>query len=57
MDLRIKQKSNGSVEQYNVFLVVKGFTQQPEIDDVDTFSSFIKSTIIWIVPAIITQNK
>ena len=36
---RIKTRSNGSIKRYNARLVVKGFTQEYEIDNEETFAS------------------
>ena len=35
---KIKTKANGSVEQYEAILVVKGFTQEYDIDYEETFA-------------------
>ena len=35
---KIKTRSNGSIECYKTYLVVKGFTQEYEIDYEETFT-------------------
>ena len=35
---KIKTRSDGSIERYNVHLVAKGFTQKYEIDYEETFT-------------------
>ena len=35
---KIKTRSDGSIERYNVHLVAKGFTQKYEIDYEETFA-------------------
>ena len=40
--LRMKFKADGSLDKYKVRLVAKGFTQQPSVDFVDTYSPVAK---------------
>ena len=47
---RIKTRSNGSIKRYNARLVAKGFTQEYEIDNEDSFTlvaqiSFVRALL------------
>jgi hypothetical protein len=46
-------QTNGSLDKYKARLVVKGFTQQPNVDFVDTYSLVAKVTSVRIIMSII----
>ncbi|XP_042505495.1 uncharacterized mitochondrial protein AtMg00810-like [Macadamia integrifolia] len=55
---RIKRrKADGSIEHYNVQLVAKGFHQHLGLDYTDTFSFFVKPTMIRVVLALATPHS
>uniref|UniRef100_A0A2N9EG19 Reverse transcriptase Ty1/copia-type domain-containing protein n=1 Tax=Fagus sylvatica TaxID=28930 RepID=A0A2N9EG19_FAGSY len=47
--LRKKYKANGSLDKYKARLVTKGFTQQPGVDFVDTYSPMAKFASVRII--------
>ena len=47
--LRKKYKVDGFLDKYKARLVVKGFTQQPGVDFVDTYSPVAKFASVWII--------
>ena len=47
--LRKKYKVDGSLDKYQVRLVAKGFTQQPSLDFVDTYSPVAKFASVRII--------
>ena len=47
--LRKKYKVDGSLDKYKVRLVAKGFTQQPGVDFVDTYSLVAKFALVRII--------
>ena len=50
-----KLKTDGSLDRYKVRLVTKGYTQQPGINFVDTYSPVEKFTSIQILMTIIAR--
>lgn len=46
---RLKRKADGSIDRYKVYLVAKGFHQQPEINYGETSGLVIKPTTARIV--------
>ena len=53
--LRKKYKSYGTLDKFKARIVVKGYTQKPSIDFVDTYSPVAKFTSICILMAIVAR--
>ena len=53
--LKIKCKTNGTIEKYKVKLVAKGYTQQEAINHDETFSPIVRFTSIHLILVIITS--
>ena len=53
--LKKKLKVDGSLDKYKAKLVAKGFTQQPGIDFVDTYSPVAKFTSIRILMSVVAK--
>jgi hypothetical protein len=51
--LRKKFKVDGSLDKYKDRLIVKGFTQQPSMDFVDTYSPVAKFVLVRIIMSIV----
>ena len=47
--LRKKYKADGSLDKYKARLMAKGFTQQPSVDFVDTYSPVAKFASVRII--------
>jgi Reverse transcriptase (RNA-dependent DNA polymerase) len=46
---KVKHKPDGSIEHYKARLVVKGYSQEAEIDYVETYSPVVRATTIRII--------
>jgi Reverse transcriptase (RNA-dependent DNA polymerase) len=53
---KTKKKSDGSVQKYKSVLVVKGYSQQSEIDYQDTFTSVARHKTIRMLIALATHK-
>jgi hypothetical protein len=49
---KVKRKSDGNIDRYKAWLVVKGFKQRYVIDYEDTFSPVVKSATIRLILSI-----
>ena len=47
--LRKKYQADGSLDKYKTRLVAKGFTQQPDMDFVDTYSPVAKFALVRLI--------
>ena len=54
---KIKTRSNGSIECYKTYLVVKGFTQEYEIDYEATFTPVARISSVHAFLAVAAANK
>jgi hypothetical protein len=53
--LRKKYKADGSLDKYKTRLVAKGFTQQPGVDFMDTYSPVAKFASVRIIMVVATR--
>jgi hypothetical protein len=53
--LRKKFKAYGNLDKYKARFVAKGFTQQPGVDFVDTYSHVAKFTLMKIIMSIVAK--
>ncbi|KAA3466431.1 Integrase, catalytic core [Gossypium australe] len=53
--LKIRHESNGTIETYKLCLVMKGYTQQEEIDYEETFSHVLRFAFIRLILALVAS--
>jgi hypothetical protein len=51
---KIKTNSDGSIERYKAKLVLKGYSQQYDMDYKETFASIVKITTIHTFSAVVS---
>lgn len=52
-----KRKADGSIDKYKTCLVVKGYSQRPEVDFDNNFSPVLKAVKICVVLTLAVTNK